>query len=147
MASENSSEILTLNIKRQFNASIETVFQAWTRADRVAQWFAPSNEFTVVVPVMDVRVGGKYRLEMTNPAGETYTAIGEYLEVSGPDKLVFTWGWEGGDGGMLVTIDLAAQDGKTGLVLTHERFPDAGSRDHHNEGWTGCLDCLAGFLE
>jgi uncharacterized protein YndB with AHSA1/START domain len=147
MTSGDSKVNLTLRIERQFNASSEAVFQAWTRSDQVVQWFAPTREFTVAVPVMDVRVGGKYRIEMTNPDGEMYTAIGEYLEIAEPGRLHFTWGWEGGDGDMSVTIDLAGQDGKTDLVLTHDKFPDAGSRDHHNEGWTDCLDCLADFLE
>ncbi len=147
METNESKEILTLSIKREFNASIEAVFQAWTSAEKVCRWFAPSSDFTVKVPLMDAQAGGQYRIEMTNPDGATYTAIGEYLEVSEPDKLVFTWGWDGGDGGMLVTIDLAFRDGKTELVLTHEQFPDSGSRDHHSEGWTGCLGRLGEYLD
>jgi len=147
MMTNESSESLTLSIKREFKAPIEAVFQAWTSADKVSQWFAPSSDFTVKVPLMDAQVGGQYRIEMTNPDGETFTAIGEYLEVSEPDKLVFTWSWEGGDSGMLVTLDFSSQNGKTGMMLTHEQFPDAGSRDHHNEGWTGCLDRLGGYLD
>ena len=142
MEKNESSEILTLNIRRQLNASVDAVFQAWTDADTLSQWFAPSDDFTVKVPVMDVQVGGQYRIEMTNPDGETFSAIGEYLEMSRPGKLVFTWSWDGGDSGMLVTIALADLDGKTELLLTHEKFPDIGSRDHHDEGWTGCLNRL-----
>lgn len=47
-----------------------------------------------------------------------------------------------GDPEMLVTIDLAESDNKTELTLTHERLPDVESRDHHHQGWIGCLDNL-----
>ena len=146
MASTDTNEILTLSIRRQFKASVDAVFKAWTDAEQVSQWFAPTAGFSVKVPLMDVQAGGKYRIEMTNPDGETYIAVGEYIEVSEPSKVVFTWAWEGGDEGMRVTLDFQACKGGTELILTHEQFPDAGSRDHHDEGWTGCLAGLEKFL-
>ncbi len=146
MTENDSNLALTLTTKRTISASREDIFQAWTQAEKVCQWFAPSADFTIKVPTMVLSVGGQYRIEMTNPEGQTFIAIGEYVEISAPEKLVFSWGWEGGDGGMLVTIELTEEGDRTQLCLTHEKLPDDASRDHHNEGWEGCLNRLDTFL-
>jgi uncharacterized protein YndB with AHSA1/START domain len=147
MTTNKTNQVISLTLKRNIAASREHVFEAWTQADIVSQWFSPSDEFSINVPVMDLRVGGQYRIEMTNPEGNTHIAIGEYLEILEPEKLVFTWGWEGGDGGMLVTIELNEKDAHTELVLRHDKLPDKHSRDHHREGWVGCTDRLGKLLE
>jgi uncharacterized protein YndB with AHSA1/START domain len=38
----------------------------------------------------DPRPGGIYRLEMN----EGWIALGEFVEVDPPRRVVFTWGWE-----------------------------------------------------
>jgi uncharacterized protein YndB with AHSA1/START domain len=64
-----------------------------------------------------------------------------------PERLVFTWVWgHGEDDGieMLVTVEFAeTRDGGTLLTITHERLPNAATREHHNQGWNSTLDCLA----
>ena len=146
MSDKKSNQIETLEIRRVFNASRQQIFQAWTQPETIVQWFAPTSEHVTSVPKLDLIAGGQYRIEMKAPDGNTYSAIGEYLEISEPEKLVFTWAWDGGDSGMLVTIDLYEKNNGTELVLTHEKFPDSGSRDHHNEGWIGCLDRLVSHI-
>lgn len=142
MTEAKSNSISSLILEREINAPIEKVFQAWTQPELIAAWFSPAADFSVSVPILDLKIGGSYRIEMINPDGETCSAIGEYLEITEPDRLVFTWSWDGGDSGMLVTIDLSESAGKTSLRLTHEKFPDDSSREQHNEGWLACLDRL-----
>ena len=48
----------TLQLKRTFNAQREQVFAAWTEADAVSRWFAPTDEFTT-------RAAGSMTLETT----------------------------------------------------------------------------------
>lgn len=36
-----------------------------------------------------------------------------------------------------------AQGDATGIVIVHERIPDAATREQHRNGWEGCLDRLA----
>ncbi len=40
---------------------------------------------------LNVRTGGRYRIEVKDPHGETYLGQGVYREVKPPEKLVFTW--------------------------------------------------------
>lgn len=144
MALAEAENNFSLQLKKQVNASVEEVFDAWTRADIVAQWLAPNREFKTKVYELDLKVGGRYRIEMTETDGSKHIVGGEYISITSPTQLVFTWAWEHSEdpAPTLVTIDLNAYQGKTELVLTHEKFPDAPIRDLHDEGWNGCLQGL-----
>jgi len=39
----------------------------------------------------------------------------------------------------VVTIELRAVGSGTELTLRHEQFANTEARDHHQQGWTGCL--------
>jgi len=132
-----SDATISLTVKHVIKAPVTDVFNAWTTADSLAKWFAPSDQFTTQVTALDLQVGGQYRIQMTNAEGQVHTAIGEYLEIIDPHKLVFTWGWEGGDGGTVVRIDFKQQDGQTEITLTHDKFLSTEARDHHRQGWIG----------
>jgi uncharacterized protein YndB with AHSA1/START domain len=106
------------------------------------QWCAPSEEYETQAEI-DLRVGGKYRIQMTHSSGSVHTAIGEYREVEAPAKLVYTWSWEDGTVvDTLVTVEFHEQGEATEVVLTHDFFPNAEWRDKHNQGWTGCFGRL-----
>ncbi len=143
----NGSET-TLNLKRTFNAPREKVFQAWTDPNALKEWFHGMDDWTTPVHEIDLQVGGKYRLGMQPPDGDTpYVAYGTYREVQPPEKLVYTWSWEGQDPmETLVTVEFREVGDSTEVELTHERFPNAEERDKHNEGWVGCLDQLSKLL-
>jgi uncharacterized protein YndB with AHSA1/START domain len=145
MATAAASSQITLQIKRVFPSSRERVFHAWTNIDELALWFAPSDEYTVVIPEFDFRVGGRYRLEMHHQGGNVHRVTGVYREITPPEKIVFTWQWQDNHGNeeTLVTIDLRTVGNSTALTLTHERFSAMEERDKHTHGWNGCLDRLA----
>jgi uncharacterized protein YndB with AHSA1/START domain len=98
---------------------------------------------------VDLRVGGKYRIEMLSPEGIRHTAVGRYREIAVPEKLIFTWFWENRpeEGETLVTIEFYEQGNSTEVVLTHELFQNEAVRDDHNKGWSGALGQLTKFLE
>jgi uncharacterized protein YndB with AHSA1/START domain len=149
---------IKLQVTRVFDAPRELVFRAWTDPNQFQQWFgAAACEGSSLESVkMDVRVGGKYRLQVRRANGEYFTTVGIYREVRAPERLVFTWQFEKDGAGdefgqveppeMLVTVDFKARGTQTELTLTHEKFASEESRDRHAEGWTHCLEALAGFL-
>src|SRR5207244_2585536 len=56
---------------------------------------------TITRADIDARVGGRYRMTMQPRNGEPYNVIGEYRELASPERLSFTWKWEGGSMGEL----------------------------------------------
>ncbi len=137
----------TLRLTRTFAAPREKVFRAWTEAEALKRWFAPSDKYVTRIPVLEARPGGRYRIEMETE-GKVHTVVGTYREVKPAEKLVFTWKWETEPqhGDTLVTIEFFDHGEKTEVVLTHEKFPSEAARDEHNKGWTGCLDRLEKYV-
>lgn len=143
MSAEN-----TLVITRVFAAPPERVFAAWTREEILQTWFCPGNDMMMPVTEIDAREGGSYRIVMQDKTGKTYSPSGTYEKVVENRQLIFTWKWADSPLVTRVTIDLKPiNDNETELTLTHEGFPEAESRQRHNEGWDGCLDRLAQSLQ
>ncbi len=147
MATTNPTSETTLQLKRTFAAKREKVFQAWTDPAALKKWFVPNDEVSTSRAEVDLRIGGQYRLVMESSTGEVYTAVGNYREIRFPEKLVFTWTFEGSAlGETLVTLEFHERGGSTELVLTHQFFPNKEERDKHKMGWNSCLDHLTKFL-
>jgi uncharacterized protein YndB with AHSA1/START domain len=78
-----------LTITREFAAPRALVFQAWTNAQHLAQWWGPKG-FTNPVCEIDPRAGGAIRIHMRAPDGATYPMKGIIREIVPPERLVFT---------------------------------------------------------
>ncbi len=147
----------TLVLRRLLNAPQERAFKAWTSPEHIQQWMRPEPGMIVPLVRMDLHVGGKFRIQMKNPDGEYFTAVGEFREVMPPERLVYTWDWEKDGGGTefgevegktsLITVEFLKRGEQTEFVMTHTRFATVKSRDGHAEGWTRAVDSFAKFLE
>lgn len=146
---EKTAEKTSLEIIRFINVPTDHVYEAWTDPAQLRQWFGPENVRTRNITA-DVRVGGKYRWDLTSPEGEEMSAFGEYKELVPGKKIVFTWQWADDEAWenrtSIVTIELFERSGGTELRLKHEQLPSEESRDRHNEGWNSLLDRLEQFL-
>ena len=138
-----------LRLTRRYAAAPERVFAAWTDPELLRRWWAARQGWETAAAEVDLRPGGRYRLSMRDPeAGEEYAVRGEYVEVRPPERLAYTWTWEGdaevmrGSKSSLVAVEFAADGDGTEVRLTHSRFADERIRDLHDEGWSGCLDNL-----
>lgn len=139
----SASQVSTprLQVRRTFAAPREGVFRAWTQAEELTRWFAPSDEWEVAVSELELRVGGTYRIEMLHK-GTLHLLTGTYREIVPPEKLVFTWRWEdvANCPETLVTVQFAKVDQSTEVVITHEFFVSDEDRKNHAEGWQGCVE-------
>ena len=145
MASPKPGPETTLHLRRTFAAPREKVFQAWTEPEELKRWWGPEGYGTPIAEV-DLQVGGKYRLGMRKlPDGDLFYLVGTYREVRPPERLVYTWSWEGqpGFGETLVTVEFRDRRSSTEVVLTHAFFRTEKARQDHDKGWNGCLDRLA----
>ncbi len=141
----------TLRLVRLFKASRERLFAAWTDSRQMAIWFGPPD-VSVRSCELDVRVGGTWRLS-GGREGERRAVSGKYLEVTPPERLVFTWAWhERGDFAAprehetVLTLVFKSVGDRTEMTLTHGPFRDRTSVGNHDRGWTGSLDKLEALL-
>jgi uncharacterized protein YndB with AHSA1/START domain len=113
-------------VRRTFNGPARIVFEAWTKPELFRQWWVPKS---VGMPLlsceMDVRVGGKYRLEFAH--GDSQMAFfGTYKEVTPHSRLV--WTNDESDGGAVSTVTFEERGGKT-LLVYHELYPSKEALD------------------
>jgi len=125
-----------LVVTRTFNGPARIVFEAWTKPELFKRWWAPkSMGMSLLSCEMDVRVGGKYRLEFEHDA---MAFFGTYLEVTPHSRLVWT-NEEGGEGGPVTTVTFEERGGNT-LVVLHELYP---SKEALDAAGTGAADAMA----
>ncbi|MFJ9384219.1 SRPBCC domain-containing protein [Peribacillus sp. NPDC101481] len=79
----------TLKMTRNFDVVPEMVFDAWLNPEMMRKWFF-TLEGTNKVAQNDPQVGGTWEI-IDHRDGKDYRAIGEYLEMDPPNKLVFTF--------------------------------------------------------
>jgi uncharacterized protein YndB with AHSA1/START domain len=151
-------ERIKLQLARVLDAPRDLVFKAWTDASQFKHWFgaAACGGASLQSVKVDARAGGKYRIQVRRADGEYFTTVGIYREVKPPERLVFTRQFEKDGNGdefgeveppeTLLTLEFEARGRQTELILTHEEFASAESRDRHEEGWTRCLNELETFV-
>lgn len=138
------SALLVLDLKREVAAPPPEVFRACTDPQQLARWWGPRG-FTAASVELDARAGGAYRIAMQPPEGDLFYLSGEFREVTPPERLVYTFGWEEPDPDdreTLVTLTLRDIGGSTELTVHQEGFATQGRLDLHTEGWTDTLDRL-----
>ncbi|MBA17623.1 MAG: ATPase [Sphingomonas sp.] len=121
-----------LVVTRIFDAPPNMVFKAWSQADLFRRWWMPKSVtgVSLVGCDMDVRTGGKYRLEFS-AGGETMAFFGKYLDVVPNERIV--WTNDEGEEGAVTTVTFAEQDGKT-LLTFHEAYPSAQALEEAMQG-------------
>lgn len=120
----------------RIHARPETVFPFFTDPELIVRWMGSSAE-------VDPRPGGIYRVDIDG----SHVARGEYVEVSPPDRVVFTWGWESEEspvrpGASTVEVTLSADGEGTLVRLVHRDLPSEDSAGAHGEGWDHYLERL-----
>lgn len=116
----------------RIEASPEIVFSYLIDPARLVSWMG-------TVASLDPRPGGMFRLDYN---GQHVTS-GTYLEVDPPRRVVFSWGWEGGDnptppGSSRVEFNLRPDGDATILTLTHRALSPKRSRRMPRAGTISC---------
>jgi uncharacterized protein YndB with AHSA1/START domain len=116
----------------------ETVFRYFTDSERFAAWWGQGS-------TIEALPGGRVHIRYPNGV----VAGGEVLELSPPERIVFTFGYESGTpmaiGASRVTITLEGTAAGTCLRLRHE-LPTAAARDAHVQGWRYQLAVFANVV-
>ena len=126
-----------LVVTRSFDAPARIVFEAWTKPELFMRWWAPkSMGMPLLSCEMDVRAGGKYRLEFGQDASNSLAFFGKYIEVMPHSRLVWT-NDEGADGAV-TTVTFEEKGGKT-LLIFHELYPSMEALGDAFAGMEGCI--------
>ena len=134
-----------LVVTRTFDAPPRIVFKAWSEAEIFRQWWIPKGApMTLLGCDMDVRTGGKYRLEF-GAGDQTMAFYGKYLDVVPGERIVWT-NDEGEEEGAVTTVTFQDQGGKT-LLTFHELYPTSEARDEAMNGAAAGLPTQLDQLE
>jgi len=149
MAQARLAERPSLTLERFYPVAPEKVWRAWTDPQALARWFGPGGPQPVALAELDVRVGGRYRIQFGGAQGTEHEVQGVYREVVPPRRLAFTWRWPRTtpERESLVTIELRQAARGTELVFTHAQLFDEAVRDGHRQGWSETLVKLERFLQ
>ncbi|GAA4219352.1 SRPBCC domain-containing protein [Actinocatenispora rupis] len=96
-------------LSQVYPTTVDDLWHACTRADRLARWFAPVSG--------DLRLGGHYQVEGN--------ASGTVVACDAPKSFTVTWEF-GGDSSQL-TVRVAADGDRARLTIEHDHTGDADS--------------------
>jgi len=140
-----------LVIRRVYHHNIHRVFNAFSTADAVKQWFAPDDSIRTHVTQYDFCEGGAYRMEFTLSEGIVTSLLGSFQTITEPTHLVFSFCWEKPDPHAdietVVSIDFVSNGETTEIIVSQIKLKDSGMRSRHAEGWLGTLHRLEKYLE
>ena len=112
---EAPPDLPTITIVREFDASVEKLFRAWTDPELVAQWLGPRSIQTRI-DHWDVRTGGSWRHVGLRDGQEVARFYGSFHEIRPNQRLVQTFTYE------------AVPDGVSLDIVTFEALPGDRSR-------------------
>ena len=158
----------TVVIERTFDAPRQLVWDCWTKAEHMKQWFGP-HIMNVPEATSDLRPGGEWRIVMRDPNGKDFTGKGVYREVQSPERFTASVDVSEHPDDWFDTIDpsrdkskgkphwdlgwdirFAEKGGKT-VVTIRSLFPSKYLRDQFvktgmNQGWSESLEKLDALL-
>jgi len=115
-------------LSRLYDAPRTRVWDALTRAEALAKWWAPDG-CRIETHHADIRPGGAWAYSLTMPGGEVFENRHLYQDLAPPERIVYRQGERPeDDNAVLVTITLAAAGEATLLTLRIE-FSSHGWRE------------------
>jgi uncharacterized protein YndB with AHSA1/START domain len=116
-------------------AKPETVWEFFVDPEKLMRWKGIKAE-------LDAQPGGPYYCEVI----PGHTARGQFVEVDRPNRLVFTWGWDGQEGvppgSSTIEVELTPEGDGTSLRFVHKDLPNAEAVASHAHGWEHYLPRL-----
>ncbi|TMB96600.1 MAG: polyketide cyclase [Chloroflexi bacterium] len=137
---------------RDFDAPRELVFEAHSKCEHMANWWGP-RRYTLTLCEMDFRPGGAYRFVQRGDDGAEYGFRGEFREILPPERIVWTFEFEGMPGHTSVdTLTLEDLGGGKTRLTAHSLFETVEDRDGMlssgmQEGASETWDRLAEYLQ
>jgi uncharacterized protein YndB with AHSA1/START domain len=143
MTGESQTSTLTkpsdreIRVERVFDAPRDRVFAAFVDPALIPEWWGPYGT-TTTVDQCDVRSGGAWRFVVRSSDGREDGFRGVFREVTPPERIVWTFEWEGLPGHVSVETvefeDLGDRTKLTTISLFHTAEERDGMLDSGMEG-------------
>lgn len=155
MAARDKNKTVSVTMVRKLKAPARAVYSAWTEPRLIARWLAPGAD-TVTSVTVDLKKGGRFRLEGLNGDGKPYAFSGTYLDLVEDRRVALSWIYDGPvpalrNGTSVVVADMRhLETDVTELTLTHEKLAARDAAEIYRVSWTECignLECVAGSKE
>ncbi len=135
-----------LVIDQFISAPRQDVFDAWTTASEVRQWWRPPGG-SCSEATIDLRVGGRYLIRNELADGSTVTIEGEFLEINEPESLTYSWSIDPASPHReTVVVQFEDHPVGTTVSVTHSRIQSDLVAKGHRVGWDSCLSSLVSHL-
>ena len=145
-------ETNTVNVKREFAAQRSLVWDAYTKAEILDQWWAP-KPWLSKTKSMDFKVGGRRIYAMVGPEGEEHWALADFTSISPISNFQFLDAFCDENGNLNIEMPRSSWDvafidqNETTLVvitIQHENLADLEQLIEmgFKEGFTMALDNL-----
>ena len=139
-------EDTTLILTRLFDAPPARVFDAWLMREEWQAWIGPEG-MNCDVPLLEPRIGGRYRITMRLTDGQVIPVGGVFKAIDKPKTLVLTWGRDGDASRVsLLTLTFTQRGKATELTLRQQGLGSVASRDDHIKGWNSTLNKLVRYI-
>jgi uncharacterized protein YndB with AHSA1/START domain len=107
-----------ISLSRDFDAPRELVFEAFSKPEHVARWWGQTDS-TLPVCEMDFRPGGAWRFVERAADGSEYGFRGAYRDIVRPERITWTFEFEGAPGHIVVeTMTFEDLGGRTRIIGT-----------------------------
>lgn len=147
----------TVNVKREFSANLELVWETWTNPEILDQWWAP-KPWASKTKIMDFKVGGRRFYAMVSPEGQEHWSVQKFTSISPTTNFkflsVFTDKEENINTELSSSewdLSFSEQNGTTtvSIEIKHKTLADI---EQHikmgfKEGFTMCLENLDQYIE
>ncbi len=142
---------LEIVMTRIFDAPRELVFEAHSSCDHLKHWWGP-RRYEITVCDLDFRPGGAWRFVQRGADGDEHGFRGEFREIVAPERIVWTFEYEGMPGHVSVeTLTLEDVGGKTrltarsvfGSVEDRDGMLQSGMEDGAAETWDRLAEHVA----
>jgi len=134
-----TGSVYAIECSQRLEAPAADIFAAWTMPEKIQTWLAP-GAMVVDSVELDLRVGGRFSIQVIDPQDNPYTACGVYREISPARMLSCSWQWTDSNYDTVLHMHLAGGDqNATDLTLHQSGFPDSRARERNEQYWSGCL--------
>ena len=145
----NNLDSRTLTIKRTFDTPVDLVWNAWTQAEHLSQWWGPPG-MNVDIQEHNLNVGGTWKYVMQMPDGNDFISEGKYSEIVELQKIVTSADFKPMTEGVELQLHFEDNDGKTEFTFKCVHATEEYSKQQENmgfyKGWGSAFDRLENHI-